>query len=90
MYKGLERYVSNFNTSNKMEKTYSIKTQIKSFIPYRVYFFFIWLILPILKKLNLTTWLSRKSLLRQLDVEKVLVSNEDLNVIRKNLRSRLC
>ena len=90
LYKGLERYVSNFNTSNKMGKTYSIKTQIKSLIPYRVYFFFLWLILPILKKLNLTTWLSRKSLLRQLDVEKVMISNEDLNVIEKNLRSRLC
>lgn len=89
LYKGLERYVSNFNTGNKLKKTYSIKTQIKNFVPYRVYFFFIWLSLSILKKLKLTTWLSRKSLLGQLDVEKVMISNEDLNVIEKNLRSRL-
>jgi glycosyltransferase domain-containing protein len=90
LYKGLECYVSNFSTSNKREKTYFIKTQIKNVIPYQLYFFFIWLILSISKKTNLTTWISRKSLLRQLDVEKVMISKEDLDKIENNLRSRLC
>lgn len=88
LYKGLECYVASCNTSNKVEKTCSIKAQIKSSIPYNVYFIFIWLILSTFKKLNLTTWLSRKSLSHQLEIEKIMMSNDDLNSIEKNLRGQ--
>ena len=88
LYIGLSRYVLNFVQSSKKKKKYSFSGQIKKFVPYTFYFFFIWLLLSVFKNSKSTTWQSRNALLKQLEIEKISVSIDDLSEIEEFMRTR--
>ena len=81
LYIGLSRYVSNFVQISMKKNKYSFTGQIKKLVPYRFYFFFIWILLLVFKDSKLTTWQSRNTLLKQLKTERVGVSIDDLTEI---------
>jgi glycosyltransferase domain-containing protein len=88
LYIGLSRYARNFVQSGKKKKKYSFSGQIKKFVPYRFYFFFIWLLLAVFKNSKSTTWQSRNALLKQLEIEKISVSIDDLSEIDEFMQTR--
>jgi glycosyltransferase domain-containing protein len=88
LYIGLSRYVCNFVQNSKKRKKYSLAGQIKKSVPYRFYFFFIWLLLLVFKNSKSTTWQSKNALLKQLEIEKIGVSIDDLNEIDEFIQIR--
>jgi glycosyltransferase domain-containing protein len=89
LYVGLKQYTSNFDLNEKsIVNNHFIRKLFKKILPYRQYFFFIWFIILVFKNLNLTTWLTKKTLLDQLKFEKINISTNDLNYINKFIRSQ--
>lgn len=88
LYVGLSRYVRNFAQNSIKKKKFSFSGQIKKLLPYRFYFFFIWLLLTVFKNSKATTWQSRNALLKQLEIEKISVSIDDLSEIEEFMQTR--